>query len=267
MSRVVLFAGLLLAATFLAGCVSLDGLASNVTANVTPGFKLPLEGQNLEELYVIHPTLQTKDGFRLAADYSPATGATTGIILLHQLGADKSSWASFTPLLEARNYAVLAVDLRGHGGTTRGGKSAAWSTLTPAEQAAVVNDAQAAADFLGNQNFSTIAVIGASIGANAALQLAARDFRVKAVVALSPGLDYQGVETPGAVQTAKVPLLLVTSTGDAYSLNNTRQLAALNANAEKLEVARSGHGTKLLDDPLLPNKILDWLNSKGTDGG
>ena len=89
--------------------------------------------------------------------------------------------------LVAAGYAVLVVDMRGHGET---GGAQDWTLA--ADDLGRVWDAFAALETVDE---SRTAVVGASIGANMALRLGADRADVGAVALLSPGLDYRGVTT------------------------------------------------------------------------
>ena len=54
-------------------------------------------------------TLATEDNVKISADF--VKGNDQGIILLHMLGNDKSSWQDFKPKV----YTTIAIDFRGHG--------------------------------------------------------------------------------------------------------------------------------------------------------
>src|ERR1044071_9524015 len=63
-------------------------------------------------------TLNTSDGWKIAAWYWPPPSANAkapGVILLHQRAKDKGSWGSLPAQLVKQGYAVIAIDLRGHG--------------------------------------------------------------------------------------------------------------------------------------------------------
>ena len=60
--------------------------------------------------------IATEDGATLVgAFYPPETGPAPGVLLLHMLGHQKEDWAPFATQLQQAGYAVLAMDLRGHG--------------------------------------------------------------------------------------------------------------------------------------------------------
>lgn len=114
-------------------------------------------------------------------------GSGEPLLLLHGIGSTSADFSALRPRLDAE-YEVLAPDLPGHG------RSAPLSVRPTV--AAVVDALEADLDALG---FDRVHVLGNSLGARLALELAVRG-RARSVVAISPsGLNlpperlYQGV--------------------------------------------------------------------------
>jgi dienelactone hydrolase len=201
-------------------------------------------------------SFQTDDGVTIKANLFLPKGAkpVPAVLLLHQLGSSKSAWNAFAEKLTKNSYAVLALDLRGHGGSTDfSGKERDYKSFTDADYAAVIRDVEAAAKYLKSRkdiNGGRLAVVGASIGANLAFQYAAEDKTVRTVIMLSPGLNYRGLEVlPYTTGFSTRALFLITSEGDKYSCESCQKLkqAATLASPIKLKVyAGTMHGTDLL---------------------
>ena len=72
-------------------------------------------------------TFTSNDGVSLVGSYfTPKPGinnSTPSVILLHMLGRDRSTWNEFAQDLSHRGYAVLSVDLRGHGESIKQGNA------------------------------------------------------------------------------------------------------------------------------------------------
>ena len=68
-------------------------------------------------------TIQTADGVSLAGDFYPSAEKSAPLIIaLHMLNSNRSAYErSIIPDLQAAGYAVLNVDLRGHGDSGGGG--------------------------------------------------------------------------------------------------------------------------------------------------
>ena len=147
------------------------------------------------------------------------------------LGHNRNDWNGFAPTLSnsSNGYAVLSIDLRGHGESTsqNGNTSISFQSFTPDDFKKMVMDVKAAKHFLVTQkniNPNNVAIIGASIGANVASNYAASYPLVKAVVLLSPGLDYKGVTTPDAIKQYKGPIYIATAGKDPIAGNDPQTL-------------------------------------------
>jgi len=213
--------------------------------------------------------------------YAPQTTATTSsanaVILLHMLGRNRNDWNDFASTLSNKNndYAVLSIDLRGHGESTsqNGNTIISFQSFTPNDFNKMVMDVKAARQFLVTQknvNPNNIAIVGASIGANVALNYAASDPSIKAVVLLSPGLDYKGVTTSDAIKQYKGPIYIATAAKDPIAGNDPQTLCneIINcANNNRLHIYQdsNSHGTDMFSDsslqPPLDKLIISWLNT------
>lgn len=136
------------------------------------------------------------------------------------LGHNRNDWNGFASTLsnKTNDYAVLSIDLRGHGESTtsqNGNTILSFQSFTPDDFNKMIMDVKAAKQFLVTQkniNPNNVAIVGASIGANVALNYAAAsDPSIKVVVLLSPGLDYKGVTTSDAIKQYKVPIYIATA--------------------------------------------------------
>jgi len=179
-----------------------------------------------------------------------------GAILLHMLGSDRQVWQDngFAEHLAENGYAVLTVDMRGHGAT---GGSNDWQ-LAP-EDLSRVWDYFTSFESVDSQR---TAVIGASIGANLALVTGANVPAIKTVVLLSPGLDYRGVTTKNPIAAyGERPLLIVASEEDTYAADSSRTLSGLAQGESQLQMYNgAGHGTSMFNaQPDLSDLILNWL--------
>lgn len=202
------------------------------------------------------------DGTEIVALYYPSMLSgrkAPAALLLHQNAGKKEEWALLIPSLQEAGYAVLAVDQRGFGKT--GGKTA-YGLL---EQ-----DATEMIAWLASQpgiESGEIAIIGASVGANAALRACAALDSCKVVVALSPGLNFMGLQVEEVVTNMKgKSLLLISGQVDTESAKAVRTLGAvesLHNNVMTVLYARSGlHGAALLKNfKDLNTTIVHWLKT------
>ncbi len=220
----------------------------------------------------------TKDGVKIFGSlYLPGRtkGKVSAVLLLHQLGKDRRSWNVLIPNLLKEKYVVLAIDLRGHGdSTTFDGKPYFYSDFSNSDYALMIEDVRSAVEYLksrGEVRADRIGIIGASIGANLALQYASEDRNVRTVILLSPGENYRGLEIlPFLEAYSRRALLIVVSEKDTYSLVSSQKLKehAVQASPCKLKIYPGGlHGTDLMNiSNGLPSIIVAWLQNHLPNG-
>lgn len=180
----------------------------------------------------IDVTITTKDGVQLRATYYPSSAGQQAVpvVMLHDFNETR---AVFDPLARAlqnppapaspavpqiASRAVLAVDLRGHGGS-KSARAANGSTFELQSnrfqqgdfRAMVDLDMEAVRSFLveqndaGKLNLNSLGLVGSGMGANVAMLWAAKDWAapplpvrkqgqdVKALVLLSPRWNFNGL--------------------------------------------------------------------------
>jgi pimeloyl-ACP methyl ester carboxylesterase len=221
----------------------------------TPTVRVPESGERVTETV----PFTAVDGLEIQATfYGTRQGAAQpGILLLHMLGSNRGVWADngLANLLADNSFAVLAIDMRGHGET--GGRRD-WAT--------VERDVQQIWQEFTNWpevDRERTAVIGASIGSNMALIAAANEPAIKTVVLLSPGLNYAGVTTEDRIVAyGGRPILIVASAEDSYAAQSSRRLQETAVGSAELQMYNgAGHGTNMFgSEPELANLILNWLN-------
>lgn len=195
----------------------------------------------------------TMDGHTIAYQLYNNPGKPA-VILVHMLRRTRSDWNEVATWLQDKGFAVITFDLRGHGQS-----SSDIDTLSAADYNNMHNDIAAVKSVLeaNNADTSRLSIVGASIGANIALNYAAKDDDVVTAVLLSPGLEYRGIKT-STVTTGK-PLLLVASNDDAYSAESSQTIADNNPRTELKLYENAGHGTNMFIKSDLVPTIYDWL--------
>lgn len=143
-------------------------------------------------------TLRTADGVALAAEVWPAPQAASAVVVVHGFTSHRRdpSVVAMVDRLRRAGHAVVAYDMRGHG------ESGGLCTLGDAERHDVAA-AAAAARTLAPQ----VVVVGASLGAIAALRHAVDDAGLAGVVTVSAPARWR-LRTPRAALAA-----LLTRTG------------------------------------------------------
>ena len=216
-------------------------------------------------------TFQTTDRVEIVGDYYPVAGpAEAGVLFLHMMPADRSSWQSLASKFKAAGFSCLAIDLRGHGeSVNKDGQTLDFHLFSDQDHQASRLDVEAAANWLINHGTrpDRLIIVGASIGANLALEFLANPPASPAAAALSPGLDYHGVKTEPAVRKmhAQQSLFLAASREDEYSAESAQKLyAVIEAVPKELKLFQgAGHGTAMFAaQPELEQTIVTWVASQ-----
>lgn len=212
---------------------------------------------------------QTKDGVTIIGAYWPHEGADVVVLLLHMMPSTKESWAPFAQVLNQYGYAVLAPDLRGHGESVESTESPLpldYQKFIDAQHQASKEDVDAAINFLRERGFADnrIALVGASIGGNLAIDYLSRNANIRTVAALSPGLDYRGVTTEEAVKNLgpAQSLFIAVAEGDQYAAQSVAILDRFVTRKKEVKTFKGAdHGTNLFSsNPSLAGDIVTWLN-------
>ncbi len=210
----------------------------------------------------------TSDGWEIYATFWPAADeAAPAAVLLHTMRSDRHAYDNFAPKLAAVGFNVLALDSRGHGESLKhAGKTSRFADFDDAAYNSSVTDVAAAKGVFGQKgaDSSKLVVVGASIGANFALNYAAGDDDVAAVALLSPGLDYHGVKTERAMAAyGGRPAFLVASDEDKYSATTVAKLHEVAPQAEVKVFSGAGHGTDIFAaEPTLEGELIAWLSAQ-----
>lgn len=222
----------------------------------------------------------TSDGVRIVGDFLKAEGEYA-VLLLHMMPKDRTSYKNFAQKLKNAGISSLAIDLRGHGGSEEG--PTGYQRFVDADHQNSICDLRAASNFLEKQGFEIQhqLVVGASIGANLALQFAAENNELLAVGLLSPGLDYKGIRAEPLARNLKVnqSILIAASEDDIRSPKSTESGEVMNNNVhmsryliglvpeelnKKLIVYKNaGHGTDMfgVEEPDLEVEIIRFLKN------
>lgn len=215
-------------------------------------------------------TMTTEDGVEVVGDYYLAgTKNVSAVLLLHMMPATRKSWVEFAEKLNDAGFSALAIDLRGHGDSLNksDGTYLNYKNFSNAEHQSSIHDVEASANFLKQKGATKIIVIGASIGANLALQYAAAHHDIRSAVLLSPGLDYRGVLTdhlPEQFQRGQA-VYYVVSSEDSYAAESARTLYQETSEEIKKEEKifdQAGHGTDMFShEPGFEDQIIAWLKT------
>lgn len=184
---------------------------------VVRGKPLPVKAQRV--------TFETaeKVPVQLVATYVPAETTARNrrapiVLLLHMYGEDRSKFDPLVPVLHDAGFAVLALDLRGHGESVEPASLKLKEKMEDRDPRLfrdMGKDVEAAYRWLARRadvDPGRFALVGASVGASVALEYAVRDKSVDALVLMTPGLDYLGLDSrPSARKFSDRPVLVLTA--------------------------------------------------------
>ncbi|MBX3395717.1 MAG: alpha/beta fold hydrolase [Phycisphaerae bacterium] len=219
-------------------------------------------------------TFNTPDGITIEADFYPVKvevpKRTPAVVLIHMYPKNRSSWKEFVPDLRAKGIAVLAYDIRGTGGSTKP-ESMNLTEQYKARSTALFQlatlDAVAAFDFLRQQEYidtSRVALIGASVGCTISLDFANQTSDAKAIVCLSPGVNYFDLDSLATIKTAAsyLPILLISPEAEYDAVEKLAEVGGARVETEKYPGGKEYHGTNMLSSPFgdkVRERILAFL--------
>jgi dienelactone hydrolase len=171
--------------------------------------------------------VRTTDGFTIAVDVQTPPGAKKAplVVLAHQQFKDRTSWDPLVPRLLEKGYAVLRLDLRGCGEST---KEVSSPTELPSNQSdsfhedilAAMNGAQGQPGV----DASRVAIVASGFSVAYAARCARLDPRVDALVLLSGYLPTP--EEDYLIAHPELPVFFSVATQDVQGTNVVRQHAA-----------------------------------------
>jgi len=218
-------------------------------------------------------TFKTADKITLHALFTAPKEGNPTVVMLHGLASWKGEWKSLITMLEEKGWGVLSYDARGHGDSSirrdEQGGPVGYRYFGPpgigSPWRRMINDVGMAVSYLNEEHKiprSSMFFMGASLGANVALNYAARSKFQKGVVLLSPGLNYQGIETKRvALVSVDMPVLIIVSERDRYSFQSSKQLKNRHQFMELWTDVKPGHGVQMFDASLL-ERLFGWLEGQ-----
>ena len=200
--------------------------------------------------------IEAADGLILVGSYyAPAETGSPALLLMHHGGGQKENWIDFIPVALDAGYAVLTVDLRGHGET--GGEVDLIQTI---------DDSHLWLAWLRDQadvDPARVSIVGASMGGDVGVNVMAEDPDLVTIVSISPLLELENITTSEAVTAiGDRPVFFIAGNGAVEDAEATRTLFALaQGEAQALLVDSDACCTYLfmLDRDLIPT-IIGWLD-------
>jgi dienelactone hydrolase len=207
-------------------------------------------------------TFKTFDLVELHASFDLPLGVPApipAVLLLHGYGENRSAWKDFSKELLGRGWAVMTLDLRGHGQSRLKNQRPLEATpewrSNPREFPV---DLDPALDWLKSRpriDDGRIVVIGFDVGANLALLASGRFKEVKTVVAIKPNLD-ESLALAGSAQdfVPRSSLIIVPSQAEGDRIK-----AAVKPPSRVIVSAASGGTVQWTADRQVRDGIFQWL--------
>ena len=184
---------------------------------------------------IVH--FRTADGVAITGNYYPIKQNPAPVVLLiHSVSRSRTVWDSFAKLLQQNGLAALAIDLRGHGDSTRkqtadGVATMDFHNFVAGDYQDMLLDLEAAVDWLQVQpelDGKRIALVGESLGANIVLRYAYLNEDVAAILVFSPGINYRNVRTDDVIApVGHRPLRIFVSQLDSFSFESCKRLVEI----------------------------------------
>lgn len=191
------------------------------------------------------------------------------VVLLHSIGYSSADWGDLVQILNSAGFAVLSIDLRGHGKSIYDTnlKQKTWVYFTPKtfqkypnDIAAVLKEAQAKSKIISLEN---MAIIGADVGANTAILTSKLlPKKPKALVLISGSTNFKGLYTPIVLtEIGQIPVLSIASKQDGFSMQEQQKLAKFSQGAFYVKnYPTGGMGMMIMKtNPTMPYDITKWL--------
>lgn len=144
--------------------------------------------------------LKTTDNMSLAASFylpKDTSSLVPGVLLVHDAGSSRRQLDELAERLQRSGFAVLSMDLRGHGESTSDGKP--WAELSEKDHntlwAFAPRDVEAASQWLARRkevHSTNINIVGVRAASALATRQASRDQNVMAVVLVEPETETLG---------------------------------------------------------------------------
>lgn len=218
-------------------------------------------------------SVTTEDKLVLSADfYLPRSSkeAAPGVLLVHDAGGSRADLSAFAERLQKTGFAVLALDLRGHGDSR--GESKPWSELPETERkrlwAFTLRDLRAGADFLREEkavHSSNLSLLGDRAGCTLVARHAVRDENVRGIVLLAPESEQLGFDLQRDLEDlGGLPTFIATAKGAKEGADRLAA-SAREANGGLDFVSVSAFKGDLLmpfSDKRLPAHVAKWMKEQ-----
>jgi alpha-beta hydrolase superfamily lysophospholipase len=193
------------------------------------------------------------------------------VVLLHSLGYNSQWWGDLPSELLDKGYAVLTIDLRGHGKSIYNGRMAktSWKSLKISAYAKYPEDVLGIIKKVNEENskrifFNKWAIVGADIGASTGVIMSdLYPVKPKTIVMFSPVVKTKGLFIPVSMaHLDNVDFLSISGKEDYSSIEASEYLHKF-AQAEFVEFVSDSKTTGMLmlkNAPETVHLISEWIS-------
>lgn len=213
-------------------------------------------------------SLRTQDGWEIAGVYNPARAGQKTVVLLHDVGKNYHAFDNFISRLSNRGIGYVALDLRGHGASTRQGSYKAFAKEgIDNGYNKMTRDVDAAITYLKSKQVpeTDIVLIGVGLGANVAAKASSLWPDLSGVALITPVTNFRDVLPIPALRVYKGLVFIAAAADDkktfleASVLRNVAFLASGEGNVT-FATAYDKKGHELLDAWVAP-ELVQWLQT------
>ncbi len=182
------------------------------------------------------------------------------VLLIHGYGENRSVWKDLEQQLLTRGWAVMALDLRGHGQSkSRNQRPIEASLPWRKDPHEFPGDVDPALDWIKAQtriNTRKIVVIGSDVGANLALIASGRYPEVRTVVAIKPDLN-ESIALAGSAQDFQPRSALIVASNRAEA----ERIRMMVQTPSRVVIASHSDGpADCVSDKQVADAVFQWLN-------
>lgn len=191
------------------------------------------------------------------------------VVLLHSLGYSSEWWSTLPDELLEKGYAVLLIDLRGHGNSILNSKltRVSYTGMTRKAFARYPDDVLSVIEYVKKENkrtfFNDWAIVGSDIGAATAVHVANKiSYKPKTIVMLAPVIEYKGIYVPVKyAELNNIDVLAITGKRDVSGerANNYLKKFAQSTYAEYTAESKSVGMLMFKTDDTLAKVIATWI--------
>ena len=215
------------------------------------------------------------DGFNMKATltYPKVKGQKEfqTIVLLHSIGYNSQWWADLPNDLLEKGYAILSIDLRGHGKSIYNAKlgKISWKNLKNSGYAKYPDDILSVINKVIEENtkikfFNSWAIVGADIGASAGVLAADKMGNdPKTIIMISPVVQSKGLYIPVSIAHLETTdFLVISGTDDTDSKDAALYLSKFAQKEFSLFTSNSKTTGMLMlkNDEGLSKMLAEWIS-------